>query len=86
MELWDKFMTPTSVDIIKAIAETLALNPEDLDRHTLLREELNLGPIELNDLLFSLSQKFNVTFETEEVEHLHKIEDLVHLVEDNLLG
>jgi len=85
MELWDKSMIPTSVEIIKAIAETLALNPEDLDRHTLLKEELNLGPIELNDLLISLSQKFNVTFESDEVENLQKIEDLVNLVEDNLI-
>lgn len=76
---------PTSGDIIKAIAEHLGLNPEDLDRHALLEDELGLGPIELNDLLSNLSQKFNVSFETTELENLHKIEDLVSLVEDNLL-
>ncbi len=85
MELWDKFMIPISADIIKTIAEHLALNTEDLDRQTLLREELNLGPLELNDLLSVLSHKFNVTFESDEVENLIKIEDLVNLVEDNLL-
>lgn len=76
---------PTSVDIIQAIAEHLGLNPEDLDRHALLREELGLGPIELNDLLSDLSQKFNVSFEPDQVEHLNKVEDLVSLIEDNLL-
>ncbi len=76
---------PTSTDIIKTIAEHLGLNPEDLDKHALLREELGLGPIELNDLLSSLSQKFNITFEAAEVGALRKIEDLVVLVEDNLL-
>lgn len=76
---------PTSVDIIQAIVEHLGLNPEDLDRHALLREELGLGPIELNDLLSDLSQKFNVSFEPDEVEHLNKVEDLVSLIEDNLL-
>lgn len=86
MELWDKFMTPTSVDIIKSIAEHLALNPEDLDKQTLLREELNLGPIELNDLLADLSHKFNITFDPQDAENLHKVEDLISLVEDNLLG
>ena len=85
MELWDKFMIPISADIIKTIAEHLALNTEDLDRQTLLREELNLGPLELNDLLSALSHKFHVTFESDEVENLIKIEDLVNLVEDNLL-
>ena len=78
-------MTPTSLDIIKAIAEHLALSPEDLDRDALLQEDLGLGPIELNDLLTTLSQKFNITFEAAEVENLHKIEDLISLVEDNLL-
>ena len=76
---------PTSADIIKTIAENLALNPEDLDRHALLREELGLGPIELNDLLSNLSHKFNISFEAAEVKNLQKIEDLASLVEDNLL-
>lgn len=76
---------PTSVDIIKAIAEHLGLNPEDVDKHALLKDELGLGPIELNDLLSSLSHKFNITFESHEVKNLKKIEDLVVLVEDNLL-
>lgn len=76
----------TSTEIIKAIAEHLTLNPEDLDRHALLREELGLGPIELNDLLGSLSHKFNITFDATEVKNLHKVEDLISLVEDNLLG
>lgn len=76
---------PTSVDIIKAIAEHLGLNAEDLDRNAHLHEELGLGPIELNDLLLSLSQKFNITIEPEEVEDLRKVEDIVSLIEDNLL-
>lgn len=71
--------------IIKTIAEYLGLNPEDLDRHAMLREDLNLGPIELNDLLLHLSQKFNITFESDEIEDINKVEDLVNLVEDNLL-
>ncbi len=76
---------PTSNEIINAIAEHLGLNPEDLDRQALLREELGLGPIELNDLLADLSQKFNISFDPKEVEHINKIEDLISLVEDNLL-
>lgn len=71
--------------IIEAIAEHLGLSPEDLDRRALLREELNLGPIELNDLLSHLSQKFNVTFEPDETDDLKKVEDLIVLIEDNLL-
>ncbi len=76
---------PTTNDIMKAIAEHLGLNPEDLDRHALLKEELGLGPVELNDLLISLSQKFKITFVREDLEDITKIDDLIVLVEDNLL-
>jgi len=73
------------IKIIQAIAEHLGLSSEDLDRHALLREELNLGPIELNDLLSDLSQKFDVSFDAEEIDNLKKIDDLIVLIEDNLI-
>ena len=76
---------PTTTDIVKVIAEHLGLAPEDLDRQASLRDELGLGPIELNDLLSDLSQKFNVSFESEDVEGLNTVDDIVSLVEDNLL-
>ncbi len=76
---------PTSNEIVQVIAEHLGLLPEDLDRNSLLREDLSLGPIELNDLLSHLAQHFNIAFEPEEIEGLKKIEDLVVLVEDNLI-
>ncbi len=76
---------PTTTDILKVIAEHLGLAPEDLDRGALLQDELNLGPIELNDLLVDLSQKFSVSFKPEDMENLKKVEDLIVLVEDNLL-
>ncbi|MDD5415994.1 MAG: acyl carrier protein [Candidatus Daviesbacteria bacterium] len=75
----------TEIEIIKAIAEHLGLTSEDLDRHALLQEELNLGPIELNDLLSDLSQKFDVSFDAVEIEDLKTIDDLIVLIEDNLL-
>lgn len=78
-------MTPTTVDIIQAIAEHLGLSPEDVDRQALLREDLNLGPIELNDLLIFLSKRFQITFAPEEAKRLRKIEDIIVLIEDNLL-
>lgn len=76
---------PTDNEIIKIIAEHLGLSPEDLDRNSLIREDLNLGPIELNDLLNHLTRHFSISFETEEIEGLKKVEDLIVLVEDNLI-
>lgn len=78
-------MSTLEAQIIQVIAEQLALSPEDVDRGALLREELNLGPLELNDLLSNLSQKFKVSFEPDDIEHLNKVEDLIVLIEDNLL-
>lgn len=74
------------IAIIKQITEHLGLAPEDLDRQALLREDLSLGPIELNDLLDSLSKDFNVTFEPDDVENLRRVEDLIVLIEDNLIA
>lgn len=78
-------MNATSVEVIKIIAEHMGLNPEDLDRNALLKDELELSPLELNDILGTLSSKFNITFDHEDTENLEKVEDLILLVEDNLL-
>ena len=75
----------TELEIMEVIAEHLGLSVEDLDRNADLREELSLGPIELNDLLSHLALKFDMIFEPEEIEDLQKVEDLIVLVEDNLL-
>lgn len=72
-------------DIIQAIAEHLTLAPEDVEKDAGLREDLSLGPIELNDLLNVLATKFDITFNPEDIEDLHTVEDLVSLVEDNLI-
>lgn len=77
--------TQTSNEVIKIIADHLGLNPEDIDRNSSLRDELELSPIQLNDLLVALSVKFDVMFNPAEVENLQKVEDLISLVEDNLL-
>lgn len=72
-------------NIMQAIAEHLGLSIDDIDRHALLRDDLGLGPIELNDLLNDLSVKFKVSFELTEIDSLQKVEDLIVMVEDNLL-
>lgn len=73
------------IQIIKAIAEHLGLVPADLDRHASLRDDLNLGPIETNDLLTQLAGEFNITFDADQVEDLQTIGDLIVLIEDNLI-
>lgn len=90
MVLWVKLLNlkakvNTEKQIIQTLAEHLGLAAEDLDRSSLLRDELGMGPVELNDLLSDLSQKFNINFDPKEAEDLKKVEDLIVLVEDNLI-
>lgn len=70
-------------EILQAIAENLNLSASDIDRQTDLREDLGLGPVELNDLLIFLSGRFNVTFDPEDIANLQTVEDLIVLIEDN---
>ena len=69
--------------VIQAIADHLGLTPQDLEKEALLRDDLNLGPVELTDLINDLSQKFDITFNPEDVAGLQTVEDLIMLVEDN---
>lgn len=78
-------MSTTGADIIKTIAEHLVVSPEDIDRQALLREELGLGPLELNDLISFIAKKFNVVFDPSEIQDIKTIEDLINLTEDSLL-
>ncbi len=71
--------------VIQAIAEHLGLSLEDIDKEASLREDLNLGPIALNDLLNDLSKKLNISFDPEDVKQLETVDDLINLVEDNMI-
>lgn len=74
------------IEIIKKIAEHLGLAPEELDRSASLRNDLALGPLDLNDLLESLQTSFHVNFEADDIANLRTVNDLVSLVEDSLIA
>lgn len=78
-------MSDQEKNVLQAIADHLSLAPEDLDRAASLRDELNLGPIELNDLLGSLSEKFDIVFQPEEIDNIKTVGDLIIAIEDNLI-
>ena len=75
----------TEIEIIKKIAEHLGLAPEELDRNASLRDDLALGPLELNDLLDDLKSHFKVSFEPDEIAAVQTVNDLTSLIEDNLI-
>lgn len=68
--------------IIEEIALHLGVTPQDIDPTASLQEGLGLGPIELSDLLGDLAQKFNVTFDSSEIEDLRTVNDIIVMVED----
>lgn len=70
-------------EVITVITEYLGLSPGDLDRGSLLYEDLNLSPIEINDLVSHLSEKFNLSLPPEDLADIKTVDDLIILIEDN---
>lgn len=75
----------TQREIIEAMAEHLGLSPQDIDRQASLQEDLNLSQIEINDLITTLSHKFDVVLDPEDLSEVKLVEDLIVLIEDNLI-
>lgn len=69
-------------EIIEKIAEHLGVTSNDIDVNASLVDDLELGPVEISDLLSELSTHFNVVFMPEDVAEIKTIEDLVVLIED----
>lgn len=69
-------------EIIEEIAKHLGITPQDIDLNASLTEDLTLSPVELADLLSALSQRFQVTFNPADIEHLRNVNDVVEMIED----
>lgn len=78
-------MESSQKEIIGTIAEYLGLLPSDIDRGSLISEDLNLTPLELNDLISYLSKKFDVVLSSEDITEVKSLDDLIVLIEDNLI-
>lgn len=69
-------------EIIAEIAKHLGVTPQDIDTHASLAEDLALSPIDKADLLYALSEKFDVTFNQHEAEQLRTVHDIIVAIED----
>lgn len=76
---------PNQAEIITAIAEILGLEPGDIDRGALLLDDLNLTPLEVNDLISQLQAKFRIILNPEDISSVKSVDDLIIAVEDNLI-
>lgn len=69
-------------EILNHIAEHLGVTPNDIDVNSSLVDDLELGPIEISDLLAELSKHFRVMFMPEDIAEIKTVNDLVVLIED----
>lgn len=69
-------------EVINHIAKHLGVTPQDIDVNSSLVDDLELGPIEISDLLAELSKEFKVMFMPEDVSQIKTVDDLVVLIED----
>lgn len=69
-------------EVIVEIAKHLGITPQDIDINAGLSDDLGLGPIEMADLISVISQKFDVTFGSSELQSIKTVNDLVVAVED----
>lgn len=73
---------PLAQQVVEEMAKHLGVSPQDIDLSLSLADDLSLGPVELSDLLSYLSDKFNVTFDPQDIEYLRTVNDLVETIED----
>lgn len=64
------------------MAKHLGVSPQDIDPSSSLAEDLGLGPVELSDLLAYLADKFNVTFNPDDIERVRSVSDIIETIED----
>lgn len=69
-------------EIIAEIAKHLGVTAQDIDIHASLTEDLALGPIDKADLLYALSNAFNVQFSQSDAEGLKTVSDIIVAIED----
>lgn len=68
--------------VIAEFAKHLGVTPQDIDLSASMAEDLGIGPVELADLITYMSEKFQVTFHTSDIEGLRTVNDLVVAIED----
>lgn len=69
-------------EVLNFIAKHLGVTPQDIDLNSSLVDDLELGPIEISDLLAELSKEFGVMFMPEDIGEIKTVDDLVVLIED----
>ncbi len=70
--------------IIALIIEKTGVEPEDVSESSYLEDDLNIGEIELLEIISALEEEYNIEFEEKEKENAKSIMDLVEVVEEKV--
>lgn len=68
------------VQIAKIIANKTGVDPEDIKEESYLEDDLNIGEMELVDIIGALEEEYAVEFTEVEKEKVESIMDLIELV------
>lgn len=73
------------INKIKAIiVEKTGLDPEDINENSYFEDDLNVGQMELYDIITAVEDEYAVEFEEEEKDNVESVMDLVEIVVEKL--
>jgi acyl carrier protein len=70
--------------IIALIVEKTGVDPEEVSDASYFEDDLNISELELQEILASIEEEYQVEFEDDEKEKLESIMDLVELLVEKL--
>lgn len=70
--------------LIALIIEKTGIDPEDINENSYFEDDLNMGELELLEILAILEEEYKIEFSDEEKEELESIMDIVELLVEKL--
>jgi len=70
--------------VIEIIARQLQIEPDMIDEHTKIMEDLGADSLDVVEMLMALEESFGFSVPDEDIEELITVSDIVEYVESNL--
>lgn len=77
-------MTDYLEDVRKIISKQLGILPEDIEEETSLEQDLSIGDLEMEDLLATLEEKYDIKISPETTSSFKKVSDIVLYLYENI--
>ena len=87
-ELWTTncLMTDTEIleDLKKILHKQFDIIAEDVEEDSFFDEDLNIAELDLEDLLATVEEKYNLKIDAEKIPTFNKVSDLVSYIYENV--